>query len=172
MFFAEASGCQSIPVLLCPKCCKETFSKDSWAKLFGVHPETSPADDSSNACFDGRDSYTIQDIAGTVYPQRRGPILRLAYPVKDLIDSTLCGFCEVLKNLDTEQHLLTGRYQTAGVDLQLFDPKRSNGTLFPFILQVSLRLQTMQDPTRVSSVLLALTYDSCRLCVRICISIR
>ena len=165
MFVGTAPDGEAIPVLLCLRCYQEAFGKESWTKLLGVHPETSRMDDSSDACFDGEFSYTIQGLGGTKYPRRRGPILRLNVPVKDLLDSKLCGFCEFLQNLDTEQHLGTDRYETAQVDLQLFYPNWANGTFLPFIIQVSLRLEHAKEQPRVNSAFLAVTFERCRLLV-------
>lgn len=167
MFVGLAPDGQAILVLLCLRCYHEAFGKESWTKLLGEHPETRRIDDSSDACFDGEFSYAIQSLGSTRDPRSRGPILRLKVPVKDLLDSKFCGFCKILRDLDTEQHLATDRYETAEVDLQLFYPNWSNGTFLPFIVQVSLKLERAEEQSRVNSAFLAITPKRCRLLIEL-----
>lgn len=77
------------------------------------------------------------------YPRIRGSILRLKYPVRDLLQSKSCGFCKLLKDLDTELYLTTGSHETAGADLQLFFLNYRSGARLSFIIQLSLRFERL-----------------------------
>lgn len=163
MFMGNGLDGEAIPIMLCLRCYQEAFSKESWTKLLGAHPQNARSDDSSDACFDEEFSYTIQGLGGKKHPRRRGPILRLKIPINDLLDSEPCSLCQILKDLDTEQHLATDRYERAQADLQLFFPDRSNGTFLPFIIQVTLRFLCAMERDWENSTLLAVTPCRCRL---------
>ncbi|KAL8644630.1 MAG: hypothetical protein Q9226_007669 [Calogaya cf. arnoldii] len=163
MFALTAPDGQVIsPMLLCPRCYNEVFGRESWSKLLGLHPDTKSSDRSTDAVFDGKSSHREMHLSGKDLPEMRGPILRLKIPIKDLLhslDSEKCGFCYILKGLDMGQLMLTDRYETALVDLQLFAPKRRNGTFFPFIIKVSQKIQGKEENSSANSTFLAVALD-------------
>lgn len=165
MFTVTTLDGDKIPVALCSRCNEQFFSKESWQKLLGLHPETSAHDHSGDACFDGEFSYTIQTLGGARHPHNRGPILRCKVSVKDLIEEAACGFCKIVKDLDVDQDLATGKYEHQAVDLQLFSPNWCNGIWLPFVLQVSLVLGAAKEETKVKRTILTLTTERCRLLV-------
>lgn len=140
--FATTSSGKEIVIPLCRRCIEEAFSEESWTKLYGVHPNTSVSTETSNACFDGEFSYIVMGLGGKILPPRRGPILRLHFPVEKILQSSvLCGICKILVGLDTKGDMAKGRYKDAQVDLQLFFPSKLEGTWLPFVMQITLTLE-------------------------------
>ena len=158
-----ASG-EQILFPLCERCHEESFSSESWKKLFGVHPKTPGRGNYRNisdACFDGEFQYTTVTLGEKDLPPRRGPILRLKIPVKGLmLSSGLCGFCRIVVDLDTNGSMAKGRYKDAQVDMQLFFPTKYSGTWLPFVMQVTLTLESKKRKIWQNTRLLAFLHLS------------
>ena len=137
---------------LCQRCGEEAFSSESWKKLFGVHPKTPGRGHSpsiSNAVFDGESQYATSHLGAQDLPPRRGPILRLRIPVEHLaLSSELCGFCQIIVNLDTKHKMIKALHKDAQVDMQLFYPVKYSGTWLPFVMQVTLTLESGKPKKR------------------------
>ena len=140
--FATTLSGKKIVISLCRRCIEEAFSEEFWTKLYGVYFNTSVFIETSNACFDGEFSYIVMGLSEKILSFRRGPILRLHFPVKKILQSSvLCEICKILVGLDTKSDIVKSRYKDAQVDLQFFFSSKLKGTWLLFVMQIILTLK-------------------------------